>query len=214
MKVGTGPAVALLVFGAFAGWVGHHLLQPAPLDPEVRAARLLQQLERLETLPLGGRASHLYVLDEREHPVLHPLPNDGKPIVVWFWSVRCGCVRDCEERIVTLLEDYGDRIHFFAVDSNPDDSAADIHDKRMSMGSPYDVERDVFGTTSRVLGVDASASVAVLDGEHRVRFRGAIDDDLYEPTVSYVHGALDAIFAGKPVVPETAKTYGCRYPAQ
>jgi hypothetical protein len=122
-------------------------------------------------------------------------------------------VRDCEERIVALREAYPpERVHLFAVDCNPDDSALDIHRLRTSMDSSYEVFRDVDGATARHLGVDASASVAVLDGEGRLRFRGAIDDDLYEPTVSYVHAALEAILAGREVARTTAPSYGCRYP--
>ncbi len=214
MKLGVGPAAMLLLAGAsLLAVLFQGIATPRPPTQAERDARLLARFADAPRLHLGEVADELLLIDPEGRPYATAIPHDGKPVVVWFWSVSCRCVRDCEERILTLLERYADgRIHFLAVDSNPDDSAADVQKLRMSMDSPYEVLRDAHGATARHLGVLASASVAVLDGEGRIRFRGAIDDDLYEPTVSYVHAAVDAILAGEPVTPTTAKTYGCRFP--
>ncbi len=99
-----------------------------------------------------------------------------------------------------------------AVDSNPQDSAADIARLRQALETPYPVYRDHNGMTARHLGVMGSASVAILDGEHKVRYRGAIDDALYDPTVSYIEQTLEALFAGKELERTTAPSYGCAYP--
>lgn len=181
---------------------------------DARADQLAAALRaRGRPITLGEKVPWLLLRDANDRPAKHALPADGRPVVIWFWSCLCRCVRDCEERIVALLEAYpAARLHFFAVDSNPDDSAFDIHRLRTSMNSPYEVFRDVDGASARHLGVDASASVAVFDGEGRLRFRGAIDNDLYEPTVSYVLGTLEALAEERPVDPTTAPSYGCRYP--
>ncbi|MDF1701171.1 MAG: redoxin domain-containing protein [Planctomycetota bacterium] len=208
-------AAAVLVVGAILGLVIHASGLTARRGPaQATPAQLRVQLEaRGHPAALGQAVPWVLLRDAQDRPVRHALPADGRPVVIWFWSCLCRCVRDCEERIVSLLERYpAERVHFFAVASNPDDSTHDIHKLRMAMGSPYVVFRDVEGATARHLGVDASASVAVLDGEGRVRYRGAIDNDLYEPTFSYIDAALEAILAGTPMKHTSAPSYGCRFP--
>ena len=195
MLFGFGSILLALIFAApYLGGAGE----------SNDADRVLEIKDTLATVRLvdddGARVSR--ELDER-----------ADATVIWFWSVKCGCVRDCEERIRALLERYkGKNVAFLAIDSNPGDSRADIEALRNKLGSSYPVVRDDNGWTVQRAGVTSSASVAVLDGALRLRFRGAIDDDRYRPTISYVHNALDAILADQPVDPTTATPYGCLYP--
>ncbi len=166
----------------------------------------------VETLSIGDSVSALYTLTDQDELERIEV-GAGEVSVVWFWSVLCACVGDCEQRIRTLLERYeGKQVRFVAIDSNPNDAREDIERLRKKLGSRYPVRRDYHGATAISLGITASASVAVIDGEGRLRFRGAIDDDLYEPTVSYVHRAIDGILSGATFEPTEAKPYGCLYP--
>ena len=165
------------------------------------------------TLAIGDEVTTMRLTDDGGKRVSRELGTEPAATVIWFWSSKCACVRDCEERILALLERYkGKNVEFIAIDSNPSDSRAMIEALRKKLGSPYPVLRDSNGWTVRHVGVTASASVAVLDGDRRLRFRGAIDDDRYRPTVSYVHRAVDAILAGQQFKPTTATPYGCLYP--
>jgi len=162
---------------------------------------------------LGERAESVRILDEAGVPRFRALESGRKATVIWFWSVKCACVRDCESRIRTLLDRYkGLNVAFIAIDGNPDDTREEIEALRRKLGSTYEVLRDDDGATVRQFGIKASASVAVLDGDLRLRFRGAIDDDRYNPTVSFVHRAVDAILARKEFKPTHARPYGCLYP--
>ena len=165
------------------------------------------------TLAIGDRLERIRLLDDGGKSKTRKLEKGPAATVIWFWSVKCACVRDCEQRIRTLLDRYeGKNVRFLAIDSNPGDSRTDIEALREKLGSPYQVLRDDNGWTVQRVGVTASASVAVLDGDLKLRFRGAIDDDRYRPTVSYVHRAVDAILAAEPFEPTTATPYGCLYP--
>ncbi len=212
------PAYAVLglVIAVMAAVAWHAARKPGGAVYDAQATRTrLEAGVRARGHParLGQAVPWLPLHDPEGHVARHDLPVDGRPTVIWFWSVGCRCVADCEERIVALLDRFPeDTLRFFAIDSNPDDSAHAIHKKRMSMGSPYEVYRDVNGLAARHLRIDASASVAILDREGRLRFHGAIDDDLYEPTVSYVQQTLEALLNDQEPPRTTARSYGCRYP--
>ncbi len=164
-------------------------------------------------LDIGERVVGMRLLEDDGTQFERELDTKPAATVLWFWSSKCACVRDCEERILALLERYKDKnVEFIAIDSNPGDSREAVEKLRKKLGSPYPVLRDSNGWTVKHVGVTASASVAVLDGDLRLRFRGAIDDDRYRPTVSYVHKAVDAILAGQPVDPTSVTPYGCLYP--
>ena len=176
-------------------------------------AACAEESPRSTTLALGERLDAIHYVDDAGASRTRAIDAADAATVIWFWSVKCACVRDCEERIIKLLERYkGKGVRFVAVDSNPGDSRAEIEKLREQLGSPYAVLRDDNGRTMTRTGVNASASVAVLDGEGKLRFRGAIDDDRYRPTLSYVHRAVDAILAGETFEPTTATPYGCLYP--
>ncbi len=165
------------------------------------------------TLAIGDPVPTYWVEDADGGPTERTPDAEAAATVIWFSSCTCRCVADCEQRIRDLLARYeGKDVRFVSIDSNPHDTAADIVELRKRLGSPYAIDRDVNGLTMRLLGIKASASVAVLDREGRLRYRGAIDDDRYEPQVSYVHGAVDAILAGSDVDPVEETSYGCLYP--
>jgi hypothetical protein len=150
-------------------------------------------------------------LDGRAVPVRDH--GDHAATVLWFWSATCDCVPGCEERIRALLRDYAPRrVRFVAVDPSESDSPDEIRALLGRMKSPYAVLRDPGGRETRRLGVLTSASVVILDGEGRLRFRGAFDDDLERPTVAHARHALDAVLSGEAVAVAEPPSYGCLYP--
>ena len=194
--------VAALVLAAVAAAL---LLRPwewAGRDsPPADVVPLGATVGMLALTDLGGRA--YVVADHGEHAAT----------VIWFWSVLCPCVEECEERLRALATRYQPRgVRLLVVHPIDGDSAADIEEKRTRLGSPYVVHRDPKGTLARRLGITNSGSVVVLDREGRLRYRGAFDDDLYAPKVAHAANALDALLAGKDVpLAEVAPTYGCLY---
>lgn len=165
------------------------------------------------SLRIGESVKSIPVLVDDEQELELRLADRDKATVIWFWSALCPCIPDCEARIQTMQARYEDRgVRLVAIDPNPQDTAADIEELRRELGSKYPVYRDPDGFSVRLFGVEASASVVVLDGEGRIRYRGAIDDDLYKPTHSYVHAAIDSILANGEVTPTEVSSYGCAYP--
>jgi len=175
---------------------------PTPEGPLVVALSIGERLDAIEVAGPDGR------------PARRDLSSPyAKATVLWFSSCTCDCVADCAQRIEALLARYaGKDVRFVAIDANPFDTVEEIAALRARLGASYPIERDVDGRTMRRVGIRASASVAIVDGEGRLRFRGAIDDDRFSPTTSYVERAVDAILAGRNFEPHEAKTYGCVYP--
>lgn len=166
----------------------------------------------LTTIDFGEPGGVFTWLDVNEEPVRFDMADGKRPTVVWFWSAFCPCVPDCEERIKALIRRFPDeRVRFLAVDPNPHDDRADIEKVRASIAATYPVYRDPRSHSVVRMGVATSASVAVFDADGVLRFRGAIDDHITAPTVSYVSAALDALLAGDPVPRAVGEPYGCDY---
>jgi hypothetical protein len=133
--------------------------------------------------------------------------------VVWFWSVLCPCVEECEERLRALAQRYGPRgVRLVVAHPIDTDTREDIEAKRARLGSSYVVHRDPGGRLARRLGITNSGSVVVIDREGRLRYRGAFDDDLYAPKVPHAANALDALLTGRePALADAEPSYGCLY---
>ena len=161
---------------------------------------------------IGEPLASITLVDADEKTIEVDLASEGQVTVLWFWSTLCPCVGDCEERIRALLARYPEGVRFYAVDPHPQDTREDIEHQRKALESPYPVYQDPDGSTVLRLGIRSAASVAVFDADGVLRFRGAIDDDLDKPTVSYINGTIDALRAGRAVEPTEVEFYGCAYP--
>jgi hypothetical protein len=200
-------AAVLAVFAAAAAAVACGPSPPPLADPRGGLPATVR------TVAIGDPVASVWVEGPDGRPEERALDAGPAATVIWFSSCTCKCVAQCEERIRALIARYESKgLRFLAIDSNPFDTREDIADLRARIGAPYAIERDVNGFTMRTLGIRASASVAVLDGRQRLRYRGAIDDDLDRPTTSYVHRAVDAILAGVEFEPVEVVSYGCVYP--
>ncbi len=163
-------------------------------------------------LEIGDKVGAFTWLNVHDEPERFDMADGKRPTVVWFWSVHCPCISDCEARIKALLARYpDDKVRFLAVDPNPHDERFEIEETRRELNATYPVYRDPEMTSVLRMRVRTSASVAVYDRHGVLRFRGAIDDDIYNPKVSYVHAALDALLDGKPIPQAESAPYGCDY---
>jgi hypothetical protein len=166
-----------------------------------------------EVVPIGAPVGTLELSELDGRPFQVSGHAAYSATVVWFWSVLCPCVAQCEERIRTLEKAYAARnVRLIVAHPVDGDSAEQIEALRRKLGSTYVVRRDPGGRLARRLGITSSASVAVIDEAGRLRFRGALDDDLTTPSVSYVNQALDALLEKRPVPLAEAPPYGCIYP--
>ena len=168
-------------------------------------------------LSIGDRAPALELPDTAGE--MHALPGVGeRPASVVIWtSNHCPYAIAWQERLMAVVRDYAERdVSFLAVNSNdaerfPADSAEAMR-SRVEAGEfacPY--LHDASQEAARAWGAKTTPDVFVLDGDLRLRYRGAPDADYDDPSLNaaWLRGALDAILAGGTPDPAETKSVGC-----
>jgi peroxiredoxin len=136
--------------------------------------------------------------------------------VLYFWSFDCPCVDRVEPRLREIYERYDKKgVTFIGIDSHPDDKdrAGEVIEKMGRLyATYYAMLMDPTGKVARLVGGRTATDLVVLDADWKIRYRGAIDDDLVKPKKAYLVPALDAILSGKNPDPAETKPYGCPFP--
>jgi peroxiredoxin len=144
----------------------------------------------------------------------HAVPADPAPpaTVLLVTCNHCPYVVAWNPRLRAVAEDYSPRgVRFLAISANdaeryPADSPAAmerfVREQSWPMPYLYDFSQDV----ARALGAERTPHVYVLDGEHRLAYRGAPDADHQDPELGagWLRDALDAVLAGRE--PDRAET--------
>jgi peroxiredoxin len=151
-----------------------------------------------------------------EHAV--PAPEQAPPATVLVVTCNhCPYVIAWNPRLRQVAEDYAPRgVRFLAI--NPNDStrypADSLERMRLFVREqdwPIPYLRDEAQDVARALGAERTPHVYVLDGEHRLAYRGAPDADHEDPSqdAAWLRAALDAVLAGEPVARPETPARGC-----
>jgi peroxiredoxin len=166
---------------------------------------------------LGDRVP-AFTLDDTEGTA-HAVPADPAPpaTVLVVTCNHCPYVIAWNPRLRAVAEDYAPRdVRFLAINANdaaryPADSPAAMQrfvaDQSWPIPYLYDESQDV----ARALDAQVTPHVFVLDGEQRLRYRGAPDADHGDPSQNAQHlrDALDAVLAGDTPDPADTRPRGC-----
>jgi peroxiredoxin len=144
--------------------------------------------------------------------------DDGDAVtVVVFTCNHCPYALAWHDRIAQTARDYADRgVRFLAVNANdadryPRDSYEAMQQRVAGEDWPMPYLHDSRQDVARAYGAKTTPDLFVLDGERRLRYRGAPDADYGDPSqnAAWLREALDAVLAGgEPQRPET-KPIGC-----
>jgi hypothetical protein len=172
--------------------------------------------EPIRPIALGERLELDLVLSDLTTRPRDPTKLYGSTATVLYtWSVPCPCIDVLEPRLRALHARYGlsnPGVRWIALAGEPEDTRAKVKDKAERLGVFYEVLLDPEQEVCRRLGLIHAAQVAVLDGEGRLVYRGAVDAEYDEGQAEHLEEALAAVVAGRPVpVPERAYTYGCEF---
>jgi hypothetical protein len=137
-----------------------------------------------------------------------------KATVLYFWSVECPCVDALEARMKQVIERYEPLgVTFIAIASHPSETRDQVFEKMEKIhATAYRMLLDPTQAVLKRAGCETATEIVVLDAEHRLRFRGAMDDDLIRPKQAYLAPALDAVLEGRAPSPAQTKPYGCPFP--
>ena len=144
----------------------------------------------------------------------HALHEDGATTVVVFTCNHCPYALAWHDRLASVADDYD--VRFLAVNPNdaeryPSDSYEAMQKRVAEEGWSFPYLRDEDQEAARSFGAKTTPDVFVLDGEGRLRYRGAPDADHRDPSqeAAWLREALDALLAGQEIARPETDPVGC-----
>jgi len=136
---------------------------------------------------------------------------DGRVRVIVLWSATCPVVNLAEASLAALRQTWPAEVSVLFIASNADESLELLTSEAEARGvSPLLV--DPGARMADLLGGTTTPQAFVVDGESRLRYRGAVDDSTMrqrEATRHFLADAVEAVLAGDPPDPAETPTYGC-----
>jgi peroxiredoxin len=144
-------------------------------------------------------------------------PDGAAATVVVFTCNHCPYALAWHDRILAAARDYADRdVRFLAINSNdaqryPRDSYEAMKKRVAAEPWPLPYLHDASQDVARAYGAQTTPDVFVLDGDRRLRYRGAPDSDYGDPSenAAWMRGALDDVLAGRDPSPAETEPIGC-----
>lgn len=175
----------------------------------------------------GGKAKFNKVLNVGDKaPEWSDLPGiDGKPhsladyqeakaVVVVFTCNHCPVAKAYEERVAEFAKKYEREVQVVAisVSRNPADGLAKMKARAAEKEFPFPYLFDETQKSGRSYGATVTPHFFLLDGERKIAYMGAFDDNIFEPEKAekhYLADAVEAMLAGhEPKVKESLQR-GC-----
>jgi hypothetical protein len=146
----------------------------------------------------------------------HPLrrgPPASTLTVISFFSAHCPCQAAHDARLRELHARFGAAgVAFLAVDSEIGATDAADDAERIARRYSFPIARDPGAALARSLDARYATYTVVLDGDGRIRYRGAIDSDRTHLTPGasfYLDDALVALLAGRSPRVTSSEALGC-----
>jgi len=165
---------------------------------------------------IGSRVGPVSFKDIRYLPrSLDDFP-DSRAFVLVFTNTTCPLVQRYLPALSRLETEYRSKeVQFLAVSVSADDSIAAMAAQAVRHEIPFPFVKDFDGACARSLGVKRTPEAVILDGEHRLCYRGRIDDQYRlggarpAPSRHDLKEALDAVLARKEVKIKETPVDGC-----
>lgn len=142
--------------------------------------------------------------------------HKGQVVVLIVWASRCPHSKRYAARLRALAKRYEPKddkerpkVVFFGLAPNKYENPELIRKAKGKL--PFPILLDPAGALTKLLKAFVTPTVFVLDGEHKLRYRGAIDDDPQgkkeaKERTDHLRLAIEAVLAGK--TPPKQKTGG------
>ena len=176
----------------------HRVIQEASLQPS--------------NVPIGTEISRLtFTTLHSETHNLDTLTAQG-PVVFVFLATECPVAQRYTMRLKRLHAEFAPRnTTFIAVYANENDSEDDVKNYITKADYPFSVVKDTTGKIARALGATMTPQAVLVDTTRRITYRGAIDDNRYEPRVKhhYLQDALVATHTDTLIPVQEIPAFGC-----
>src|SRR5262245_48413276 len=142
--------------------------------------------------------------------------KDNKALVLVFLGAECPVSNLYLPELIELEKKYRDKsVQFLAVYPNHKDDLEAIAAHAYDRDTPFPVLKDVGAKLADALGVTRVPTVAVLDADFTLKYRGRADDRYgvssrkVKATRTDLAEALDEVLAGKKVTTSETEADGC-----
>lgn len=141
----------------------------------------------------------------------------GKPTAVMFICNHCPYVIAVFDRLIALGKEFADDVHFFAICSNdaeryPADSFEKMKEEAETRGFPFPYLHDETQQVASAYSAVCTPDIFVYDADHRLAYRGRIDDNWKDEsavTRQDLRLALQALVAGEKPSSDQKPSMGC-----
>jgi peroxiredoxin len=174
-----------------------------------------------EATPLGKKIDNFSARDFRGKETSLAEFASSKLVVVAFVGTECPQAKLYAPRLVELAEEFKAKgVAFIAIDSNQQDSVADLAHYAQVHKIEFPVLKDPGNVIADQMGAVRTPEVFLLDSNRMVRYWGRIDDQygFQDKGVAYQKDkperrdlavAIDEALSAEPVSVEVAKSQGC-----
>jgi peroxiredoxin len=138
--------------------------------------------------------------------------KDAKAVVVCFTCNNCPVAVAYEDRFVEFTKKYGEKgVKFIAINVNASEDLEKMKQRAEEKGLNYPYAYEESGASATAYGAKVTPHIFVLDGDRKVAYIGAFDDNQNPDKVgkAYVADAVEAIIAGKSVPVSETRPVGC-----
>jgi thiol-disulfide isomerase/thioredoxin len=133
---------------------------------------------------------------------------------VVFTCNHCPVAQAYEDRIIAIANDYQDKgVELVAINVNnmEADKLPAMKERAEAKGFKFDYLYDPSQKIGRKFGATVTPHAFLVDGEQKLAYVGAIDDNMEVDKVEkeYLRDAIDAVLAGSKPETDSTKPMGC-----
>ena len=142
---------------------------------------------------------------------LKSLSGKNGAVLVWL-SAQCPVVKAYHARINSIAADYAAKgINFIGINSNVTEDLNWITTDATTVGYKFPILIDKGNVLADKLGATVTPEIFYVDAKGKLLYHGAIDNDRSGRNIeeTYARAAFDASLAGKEIVKNKTKAFGC-----
>jgi peroxiredoxin len=144
--------------------------------------------------------------------------QDKAAVAVVFTCNHCPYARAWEDRIVSIQNDYADRgVQVLAINANdaekyPDDGFQQMQQRAKEKEFSFPYLQDESQEVATAYGAERTPEVFLFDGDMKLAYHGAVDDNYDDPNAveeRYLRDAIKAVLAGEEPPASETRPVGC-----
>lgn len=189
--------------------IGLGLMQSATSDAAEKKAKFNKVVKVGDQAPAWGA---LPGVDDKPHSLADY--KQARLMVVVFTCNHCPVAQAYEPRLIEFARKYRERgvqVVAINVSLNGADALDKMKERALTEGYSFPYLFDQSQASGRAYGATVTPHLFVLDGQRRIAYMGAFDDQMVAEDVEkhYVVDAVEALLAGKDVPVKESLQRGC-----